>query len=248
MTPLSISEDCLLRRWKVSALLLSVRLNVSSFFSHVKPKEGGSRITVFYLLCSRGRNEVMLVLLSFLFESAAFEGARKSGLCSIRRSHRWSIFRGATFTESCKEAAHVARSEGGDGCSGLEGPVLGRCQRFKRKKMFVSKLTLSQKRNGVQNDHCLMLLLCLTMIKYVVQEYQVWSAAELGLIEVHCRWRVNERFPTAMQLGLIWDFLLWVTKEQYIFLPTFCVCEIWYARWDRQESTTSLGQLSGRRG
>lgn len=67
----------------------------------------------------------------------------------------------------------MAGSEGGDGCSGLEGLVLERYQRFKRKIMFVSKLTLSRKAMECKNDHCLMMLLYLAISKYVVQEYQV---------------------------------------------------------------------------
>lgn len=96
-----------------------------------------------------------------------------------------------SFSGSCKES-DVGRSEGWDvPCSIVEGPVPGRCPRFKRNIMLVSRLTSSLKSNDVTNDHCLMLLFCLTRIKSLMQEYQMSSAAELGLVEVHRRLRIG---------------------------------------------------------
>lgn len=227
-----------------------------SFSSHIKPEEEGIRITVFYLLCSRCRNEVILALLSFLFESVAFKGVRKRGVCSIRRSHKWSIFRGATFHWILQGGGQCGQEWGWGWMFWTRGTGAGKVPKVQEEDYVCEQVNpFPEKAMECKNDHCLMLLLCLTISKYVVQEYQVWSAAELGLIDVHCRWRVNgpsvwmvSGFLLQCSLRSYGIFLLWVTKEQYLFLHTFCVCEIWYARWDRQKSATSFGQLKGRWG
>lgn len=158
-----------------------------SLFSHIKPKEGGLWITVFYSLCSRCRNEVMPALLSFLFESVAFKGARKRGMCTIRRSHRWSIIWGATFRWILQGGGRCGQEWGWGWMFWTRGTGAGKVPKVQEED-YVS---LSQKSNAVQNDHCLTMLLCLTIIKYVIQEYQVWSAAGPGLLDVHCRWIVD---------------------------------------------------------
>lgn len=166
-------------------------------FSHIKWKEGGIRIPVFYLLHSTVRDKVTFALPSFLFESSVFKGPGKK---SHRPCSQRVIWEGAAFCWRLEEGIKC----GQDACLRLEGPVLGRCQKLRRKIMFVSILISLPEINRVKNDLHPMMLLYLTRIKSILKKY--WNCSRIrfdwsSLQMKESMGQLYKWFPIALFLG-----------------------------------------------